>query len=146
MKHSYHCKFCGKPGEVEYEPVQEFKLQIKKWLEIICCDRCGKFHEEKRLVQDRIFANCMVVIQTKKVQPRPKNADQILASLRTRISNRCIEFAELVCNHLKIQTVNDPAFADMLMDRPDMVNIICGKYFNGLRRQFRREYQKPHND
>lgn len=137
MKHSYHCKSCGRPGEVEYEPVQEFDLSIKKWLAVLCCDRCAKFHEHKRSVRHRIVANCMMVLQARSVSPAPKNSDQILAALKVRISNRCNEFAELVCDYLHIETVNDPAFVDMLMEKPAMSAMICNQYFAGLRRQFR---------
>ena len=136
MNHAYHCKFCGKPGILTYDPVPEFQLAIEKWLKIICCNRCGIFYAKKRGVQDKLFANCMIVLQTHRAQPQPKNAEQILAIVRTRISNRCNEFAELVCDYLKIQTVNDAAFPEMLMEKPNMVNIICSQYFAGLRRQY----------
>jgi hypothetical protein len=136
MKHEFHCKFCGKPGEIEYEPVPEFKLQIETWKAALCCNRCGSFYESKRAIQGKISANCMIVLQTRRMRPQPKNSDQIIASLRTRVSNRCNDFAELVCNYLRIQTVNDESFPEMLMEKPDMVNIICAKYFHGLRKQF----------
>lgn len=144
MNHAYHCKFCGKPGIVQYDQVPEFHLSIEKWLQILCCQRCATFYESKRSLQDKLFASCMVVLQTRKTQP--KNADKIMATLRTRISNRCTEFAELVCDYLKIQTVNDPSFAEMLIEKPHMVGVICGKYFGGLRRQFRPEPSLPYKD
>lgn len=146
MKHRYQCKFCGRPGEVEYEPVPEFKLAIEKWLQIICCDRCGRFYEAKRGVQHRLFANCMAVLQIRQSANKPKDADKVIAAARTRISNRCNEFAELVCDYLKIQTVNDPSFSEILMEKPHMVSIICHKYFSGLRRQFKPEPSLPYKD
>jgi hypothetical protein len=77
---------------------------------------------------------------------RDREKENLESTLRTKLQNRTTQFAELICDFLGIQTVNDPAFADMLMDKPDMVNVICGKYFHGLRRQFQTQYRSQHND
>jgi hypothetical protein len=139
---TYHCKFCGTDGMTSYDETIVTPDKLNKWIPYIACARCCKFYESKRSIQDSIRDCCMVLIQTR--NEKQENKEKIFAAMRTKLLNRTTKFAEQVCDYLRIENVNDESFVTMLTEKPDHVNLICGKYFSGLRRQF--QTRPTHND
>lgn len=132
MNYPYHCKFCKKPGIVTCDDRFTDMFKIEKWLAMICCERCGKYMESKRSVQEAIRECAISLVRIKQARAEQKNSE-MMGKIREALDLLCLRFAEIVCDYFKVQTVFEPEFVQVVYDRPQNSMAALDRYIRGVR-------------
>ena len=113
----YNCKFCHRAGAVEVEHVEDLNVQIEKFKPSLCCNRCGDFHAQRVLLFDRIYHAAIFLIAARQSKNRNEIKKAESASLE-KFAFLTRKFADLVCDHLLLESIWSDELPAMMMEKP----------------------------
>lgn len=121
------CKFCHVPIQaVAADDCPE--LNIKAWIPLLCCDRCGSFQSWFRRTIDSTRYLCRSWSLLPHKQREAGRGD--IAEALERITKR---IAEVTCKYYRVGFTWDRDFVDQLMEMPDKAEFICRQYEDKIR-------------
>lgn len=132
-----NCKFCKVPIVAEAHPDCP-ELNLKAWLPLLCCNRCGEFQQWLRKMIGWTRKTC-VAWSTRPHKAREASRGETHEELQ-RITRR---IAEVVCKFHWIETVWELDFVEQLMERPDRAEAIVKLYEGACRRESLRSRSQP---
>jgi hypothetical protein len=90
----YKCKFCGKPGYVDYEDLGLFsESQIVEWLTPIACPKCAHFERSRDELSVKINN---FYFQWRAICRGEKVSDEVRLQARRRMQVLLLKLCELV--------------------------------------------------
>ncbi len=120
IEHQHHCKFCGTPItlKIEQEGLNAFEGFSLEFLKsIAACNRCADYREKKRAIEERLAGLMTDWARDKSKQVRLGDAER--KNLLESIEFNARKYSELVHRFYRIKFEWDPAFVQLLMERPD---------------------------
>ena len=99
-------------------------IHNEKWLPKICCNRCGKYMEDKRKLLDSISKFCC------SIDPATNNgkAMQVMSILTKRL-------AETVCAYYKVKVVWNEELPKIILENPRYSFAAISTYIQGVQKQ-----------
>lgn len=136
MKHTIHCKFCGRECEVEQD--QDCPDEwAAKLLPMVCCNPCADFRSALTATGAEIHRTCLGYIQMKnsnKATPEKEGQFRRVLEVSTR------RIADTVCRFYRLQPVVwDIDFVQQILEKPDKSWAIISTYI----RMVAAESRKP---
>jgi len=130
MKHKlqYFCKFCRKPGEVEYDdsnPLSE--EQVATWLKFVACDSCAVYYRTTRDMTRRLYAVCndwFGVINTPHDDLDARNA------VRNKLNKILTRLADAAAKFKHVQAPETASHVETLVDNPRKAGIVLHQLLN----------------
>lgn len=132
MMVDYKCKFCGKPGQVDPGPDRFGIFDMKKWIPMLCCDRCGEFMETKRGIEDKIKRVCLHLWAFRKQEKDKEKISKSEVESESILTRLTKQYASVVCDHYKREHVWDAEFVNTLMDNPTQSASVLATYRHGI--------------
>lgn len=125
---TYTCRFCKitRTFETDPKPLTELGINVKIWLENLCCDRCSQYNVTKQKIGERIARACKILIQARSQQAA--RLGEIEASVKNALVRLTENFCKTICDYHHKQTVIDSEFAAMLFQKPEKFNQILNHY------------------
>ena|SRR5438477_13141918 len=126
-KLDYICKFCGVPGQAEYDDT--CPLNLDYWRSLLCCNRCADFmHDKERLIDQAKQIGGSFALTRKK-----KGAEDRAAQVRQAFEAIADEFCQVVSDYLKTPDFGAKELIQVLMERPDCAGPTLESHFRRLR-------------
>lgn len=113
VKHAANCTRCGKNLVLEQDPECP-PLVIDKWLKNIVCNRCGKYLENYRRLDDAIAFVCN---QWMLVRNSPSSAN-VAGATREKLTKLTQTLERLIAERWNTTTAWCLDWVDLLMDKP----------------------------
>jgi hypothetical protein len=132
MRIDYTCKFCHKPGWLDFDSEQGIEFQIESWKKMLCCNRCADFMVEKRRIFDSVAKVCRIVEVTRctfKTSVITETESKAMEKL-TRITKK---FAAIVCDYCRKSNVWDTELPQMILDYPARSGQILNDYIRHIK-------------
>jgi hypothetical protein len=142
----YLCKFCQKPGQAHYEPLEA--MELAKWAPLLCCNRCHDFEVSRRRLGRAINKQATILLQSAECLNSAKVAG-VQDSVRKVLEILTKKLCTKTCDHYRKPNIWDIEFVNLLMDRPDMAWQITNKFVLSIKGQAfpePAETRKPHSD
>lgn len=121
----YKCKFCKKPGTVEYDDT--IRSDVSKWIPYLACSPCASYHQKRITIERKIEEVCLTVNELQSSWNEQKKKDG-LERCRQKLSAYTRDYANLVCKFLHKTVLWEPDFVEQLVDNPRSVRKICYQY------------------
>jgi len=118
IKHAAHCTRCKAPLVLEQDPECP-PLAVEKWLAIIVCNRCGKYLESYRRIDDAIAYICGQYV----LAMRSKSAGEVKAALGEQLTRLTQEFNRILCKRWTTTGAWSYELVEMLLEHPDKTRI-----------------------
>ena len=129
---TYTCRFCKQTRSFETDTsgAEALGINIEKWIENICCDRCGKFHIARSQVTEKVGKACFA-LRTARYgkQDDVHDAESVIMEKLNILTKK---LAQLVCDHYQFSRVWESEFVSQLMDRPTKFDTIIRVYIKGI--------------
>ena len=113
VKHAATCTRCGKHLVLEQDPECP-PLVIEKWMKIIVCNRCGKYLESYRRLDDAIAYVCN---QWSLVMHK-QAGHEVRGALRDKLTQLTKELQRLICERWNTTNEWCEDWVDFLIEQP----------------------------
>lgn len=121
---AYKCKFCGRDGITQADERGLEMINLQKWIPNICCNRCGKYMDDKRRVMAGIAKVCRE-LEMGKPDKKPDSAMEALRVLTRKMAN-------IVCDYYHVQFFWEQDFAQQIFEKPSKCYAILAAYMRGV--------------
>lgn len=122
------CKFCLVPITATADDECP-ELNLKAWLSLLCCNRCGSFRAwfERILHSTRDLCRGWAILSPRQRESARPELDQNLERITRRI-------ADQTCRYYRVGHTWERDFVDQLLERPDKAEFIIRQYEDIVRR------------
>jgi hypothetical protein len=96
------------------------KLAIDKWLKIVVCNRCGKYLEAYRRIDDAVSYVCGQFMLARK----SSSIGQIRAALSEQLTRLTQEFNRILMKRWSTTSSWSTEIVELLLDKPDKTRIV----------------------
>ena len=127
----YHCKFCGKPGTVEYDEPPPGMFNVEKYKQYIACDSCADYERSRRDLAELICRLATVLIQCRQSLVTDEAKEK---GVRERLIVATKRFAKVVCDFCHRPFSWEPDIVDSIMQQPANAGTILNGYIRAIKR------------
>jgi hypothetical protein len=127
---TYTCRFCKntRTFEADTEGAERLRMNVALWIKNLCCTRCAQYHNARIKLCGKIAFVCSTLANNQ----AGKNNGDINRAAETKIRQLTERLCQHICTHYGFETVHDPAFAEMLVEKPHRAGTIIRTYINGI--------------
>ena len=129
----YHCKFCHRPGQADYDDTcAEFKLA--QWQEFLACNRCAVFFESKCRSEDRVERICCVLQEARLGCVSRSKLPEVEAAMTERITALTRDYALLVARYLRTGNAWETDFVAQILEKPSWARTVMHQFYKHCRK------------
>lgn len=137
VKHPANCTRCGKNLVLEQDPECP-EIIIKKWFPLIVCNRCGKYLEGYRRLDDAIAFVCGKWAFVRGGQQR----NEVIGPARDKLTRLTQEMERLLTERWNTTSAWSLDWVDLLIDKPEACRL-ASRSQETLHRRARENAEKP---
>jgi hypothetical protein len=122
----YNCKFCGRPGHVEFHdpklsPAKSELMNFHKLVPALCCDRCGQYERRRRDLVYSMFRAATKLITLRILRPESNDSDRIIfeQSIKLTFERLTKRFGQIVADFWNKEYIWEPDLARTIMQDPE---------------------------
>lgn len=125
---NYTCKFCRRPGTVEYEEPGSCPINLSKYE--IACNRCAAYHRKRSDWEHLISKVCQKLTSGRMALVHDhKELAKLEEGVREVLKRYTLAYAKLVCAFKMLSSYTwDEDFVNELMGKPDKCFFILSFY------------------
>jgi hypothetical protein len=125
------CPTCRTSHVAEYDPAGV--KDLGRWKPLLRCNRCADYLDAKNRLNCKLASLCRSLAVTREAH-HGKLPTEIESEARLKLERLTGEFARLVCDHARLETLWDQDFVEQLLEHPGRCNAVVQAYLDGIRR------------
>jgi hypothetical protein len=127
----YHCKFCNKPGVVEYEVPPAGMFNVELYKKYIACDRCSDYERGRRDLFELICRLATILVQCRQSLITDESKEKVV---REKLVVATKRFANTVCDFFRKPFAWEPDIVESIMQQPTNAGTILSGYLRAMAR------------
>ena len=137
----YTCRFCKTERTFEADisdlSVAGVKVNLRTWLDNLCCVRCGDYQKARSRIRDRMLSTAYFLIRAR--QGGTKSLPDIESACKAKFERLARDLNALVAAHHFREDLYDDQCGEAYFKHPEKVNLCMRIQTNALLGQTEKE-------